>query len=91
LLRRGNDNGLLVELTNPVRNSLNMRLTTTSADNVGITIMNLMGQAVLNDHLKCVKGANLYSKSLSNLPAGNYYLLLRGDEIQSATPFVKLN
>jgi hypothetical protein len=27
----------------------------------------------------------------ATLPAGNYYLLLRGDEIQSATPFVKLN
>ena len=91
LLRRGSDNGVLVEFTNPVRNSLNMRLTTTSADNVGITIMNLMGQAVLNDHIKCVKGANLYTKSLSNLPAGNYYLLLRGDEIQSVTPFIKLN
>ena len=91
LLRRGNDNAVLVEFTNPVRNSLNMRLTTTSADNVGITIMNLMGQAVLNDHIKCIKGANLYTKSLSNLPAGNYYLLLRGDEIQSVTPFVKLN
>ena len=91
LLRRGTDNAVLVELTNPVRNSLNMRLTTTSADDVGITIMNLMGQAVLNDHLKCSKGANLYTKSLSNLPAGNYYLLLRSDEIQSVTPFIKLN
>jgi len=91
LLRRGTDNAVLVELNNPVRNSLNMRLTTTSADNVGITIMNLMGQAVLNDHIKCIKGANLYTKSLSNLPAGNYYLLLRSDEIQSVTPFIKLN
>lgn len=91
LLRRGNDNAVSVEFTNPVRNSLNMRLTTSSADNVGITIMNLMGQAVLNDHIKCIKGANLYTKSLSNLPAGNYYLLLRSDEIQSVTPFVKLN
>jgi hypothetical protein len=91
LLRRGNDNAVLVELTNPVRNSLNMQLTTTSADNVGITIMNLMGQAVLNDHIKCAKGANLYTKSLSNLPAGNYYLLLRSDKIQSVTPFIKLN
>jgi len=90
-LRRGTDNGMLVELTNPVRNSLNLRLTTTSADNVGITIMNLMGQAVLNDHIKCVKGANLYTKSLSNLPAGNFYLLLRSDEIQSVTPFIKLD
>jgi hypothetical protein len=68
-----------------------MRLTTTSADNVGITIMNLMGQAVLTDHIKCIKGDNLYTKSLSNLPAGNYYLLLRSDEIQSVTPFIKLN
>ena len=91
LLRRGNSNGVLVELPNPVRNLLNLRLTTTSADNVGITIMNLMGQAVLTDRIKCVKGANLYTKSLSNLPAGNYYLLLRSDEIQSVTPFVKLN
>jgi hypothetical protein len=91
LLRRGNNNGILVELPSPVRNLLNMRLTTTSADNVGITIMNLMGQAVLTDRIKCVKGANLYTKSLSNLPAGNYYLLLRSDEIQSVTPFIKLN
>ena len=90
-LRRGTDNAVLVELTNPVRNSLNMRLTTTSADNVGITIMNLMGQAVLNDHIKCVKGANLYTKSLLSLPAGNYYLLVRSDEIQSVTPFIKLD
>jgi len=90
-LRRGNNNGVLVELSNPVRNSINMRLTTTSADYVGITIMNLMGQAVLNDHIKCAKGTNLYTKSLSNLPSGNYYLLLRSDEIQSVTPFIKLN
>lgn len=90
-LRRGTENALLVELTNPVRNSLNMRLTTTSADNVGITIMNLMGQAVLTDHIKCIKGANLYTKSLSSLPAGNYYLLLHSDEIQSVTPFIKLD
>ena len=91
LLRRGTDNALLVELTNPVRNSLNMRLITASSGNVGITIMNLMGQEVLNDHIKCIKGNNLYTKSLSNLPAGSYYLLLRSDEIQSATPFIKLN
>jgi hypothetical protein len=91
LLRRGNNNGVLVELPNPVRNLLDLRLTTTSADNVEITIMNLMGQAVLTDRIKCVKGANLYTKSLSNLPAGNYYLLLRSDEIQSVTPFIKLN
>ena len=90
-LRRGNNKGVIVELTNPVRNSLNMRLTTTFAGNVGITIMNLMGQAVLNDHIECTNGANLYIKSLSNLPAGSYYLLLRGDEIQSVTPFIKLN
>jgi len=90
-LRRGTDNAVLVELTNPVRNSLNMRLTTASAGNVGITIMNLMGQPVLNDHIKCVKGVNLYTKSLSSLPAGNYYLLLRSDEIHSVTPFIKLN
>ena len=91
LLRRGNNNGVLVELPNPVRNLLNLRLTTTSADNVGMTIMNLMGQAVLTDRIKCVKGANIYTKSLSGLPAGNYYLLLRSDEIQSVTPFIKLN
>jgi hypothetical protein len=91
LLRRGNDNAVSVELTNPVRNSLNMQLTTTGADNVGITIMNMMGQAVLSDRIKCVKGTNLYTKSLSKLPAGNYYLLLRSDEIQSVTPFIKLN
>ena len=91
LLRRGNNNGVLVELNNPVRNSLNMRLTTTSDDNVGITIMNIMGQAILNDYIKCVKGANLYTRSLSNLPAGNYYLLLHSDKIQSVTPFIKLD
>jgi len=68
-----------------------MQLTTTGADNVGITIMNMMGQAVLSDRIKCVKGTNLYTKSLSKLPAGNYYLLLRSDEIQSVTPFIKLN
>jgi hypothetical protein len=90
-LRRGTENGVLVELTNPVRNSLNMRLTTTSAGNVGITIMNLMGQAVLTDHIKCIKGANLYTKSVSSLPAGNYYLLLHSDEIQSVSPFIKLD
>jgi hypothetical protein len=91
LLRRGTDNGVSVELTNPVRNSLNMRLTTTSEGNVGISIMNLMGQTVLSDHIKYVKGTNLYTKSLSNLPAGNYYLLLRSDKIQSVTPFIILN
>jgi hypothetical protein len=52
--------------------------------------MNVMGQAVLNDNIDCVKGANIYAKSLSNLSAGNYYLLLRGVEIQSVTPFIKL-
>jgi len=89
-LRRGNNSGMLVELNNPVRNSLNMRLTTKNSANVGLTIMNVMGQAILRDNIECVKGPNLYTKSLSNLPAGNYYLLLRGDEIQSVTPFIKL-
>jgi hypothetical protein len=90
LKRANNNNGVLVELNNPVRNTLNMRLTIKNSANVGITIMNVMGQAVLNDKMECVKGANTYVKSLSNLPAGNYYLLLRGDEIQSVTPFIKL-
>jgi hypothetical protein len=91
-LRRDNYNsGVLVELTNPVRNSLNMRLTINSAANLNVTIMNLMGQAVLKDEVQVTKGVNLYSTSLSNLPAGNYYLLLRNDEIQSVTPFIKIN
>ena len=90
-LRRGNNDGVLVELTNPVRSSLNMRFITTNAANLDITIMNSIGQPVLIDNIKSVKGANFYTKSLSNLPAGNYYLLLRGDEIHSVSPFIKLH
>jgi len=90
-LRRDNNNGLLVEIPNPVRNSLSIRLTTSNAANIKLTIMNLMGQPVLNDQLQTIKGTNLYTRSLSNLPAGSYYLLLRNGDIHSVTPFIKIN
>jgi hypothetical protein len=90
-LTRNNSNGVLVEIANPVRSLLDMRLTTGKSANAGITIMNLMGQIVLNDHINCARGTNSYTKSLSGLPPGNYYLVLRGDGIQSVTPFIKLN
>lgn len=90
-LRRTNNIGAIIEITNPVRNALNIRLTTTFAADVKFNIMNLMGQIVMEDQVQCSRGTNLFSRSLSNLPAGNYYLVTLGEEIRSVTPFIKLN
>ena len=91
-LSRSNSNSdVLVTLVNPVKNSLDMQLTTAEVSNMRITIMNLMGQVILKDQVKCIKGQNSYKKSVSNIPAGNYYVMIQDDKTQSVLPFVKLN
>jgi hypothetical protein len=91
LSRTNNNNDILINLVNPVRNSLDMQLTTTGVSNLKITVINLMGQIVLKDQVRCVKGLNPYTKSVSNIPAGNYYLMVQDDKTQSVLPFIKLN
>jgi hypothetical protein len=90
-LRRTRPKGFTVSMVNPVRNVLNMQILSDENARLQFTLINGMGQIMMNEKLNCIRGVNPFSKSVSALPAGNYHLFISGDKEQTVTTLVKLN
>jgi len=89
-LRREAGSEVKIELNNPVRNTLNMRIITSRASDYQMNVFNAMGQSIYNKMVKCNSGVNSITESFAQLPAGSYYVVLNSGSFKTVAPFIKL-
>jgi hypothetical protein len=61
----------------------------TSATNVKIMIVNMVGQIVRNEQVSSLEGLQTFSLDVSRLPKGAYQLLIQSDEFKTTKKFIK--
>ena len=89
--RVASSSGIKVDLINPARNILNLKINSAINQKFSLTIFNQLGQPVMSNKIECQKGISQFSKPLSNFPDGNYYIVLNNDQNYSVTPFIKIH
>jgi hypothetical protein len=82
-----------IELTleNPVFNFLKININTRATAKYEYRIINLQGEILQVGSLECYKGTNRFSKQVTALQTGSYFLILRNKEISVSKSFVKMN
>ena len=84
-------------LSQPVMNvfiestTLHVNYKSDKAEKLNVSIINSYGQVLARFILNCEKGANLFSKNISNISQGNYYFILSNSKNQFSRGFIKLN
>ncbi|MCK9155236.1 MAG: T9SS type A sorting domain-containing protein [Paludibacteraceae bacterium] len=63
----------------PVKNDLHLVFTSDPEENYNLTISNMYGVVVCNKEIDVLKGNKEYELDCSNLSAGVYYLILKGE------------
>lgn len=84
------ENTLEVNLyPNPAQNNINLKIKAAQNEMLKTTIISVNGK-VLSTHKKMLNtGNNKITMNVQNLPAGNYFLSLRGETFTTTKPFVK--
>lgn len=85
-VRRDNNNAALLLSPNPATNMLYVQAT--GNEPVTIQIADVTGH-ILQQQKISLNGNTSFSVNVQQLPAGNYYLLLKGKEIQQVHQFLK--
>jgi len=90
-IERSGFSNLQWTLENPVSDFLKMNIIAKNTAQYEFRIINLQGQVLQNGSMVCYKGINRFSKQLTALHKGNYYIVLYNKEISVSKPFVKMN
>jgi hypothetical protein len=88
--KRTRNHILQFKFANPLSTRINATLVTPDAGNVDISIVNGAGQIVLQEVLRCSAGPNFYSRDLSMLCDGRYYITIRSSKQLLTTSLIKL-
>ena len=81
---------LQFKFQNPFSSRITATLITPDAGKVDISIINDAGQTVLQEVLNCRAGSNFYSRDLSMLANGRYFITIKGSQQVLTTPLIKL-
>lgn len=91
LVDRSNMTLVDIKVNNPVAQMMNVTLISSVAEEMLLTVINMNGQVVFNDKINCSKGINSYSRNISFLPVGRYYVTAHTKNGNHVTrPFLKL-
>ena len=78
-------------INNPAYNSLELNIDTKTAGRYDYHIINGQGQTIKTGSLFCNQGSNQFSKQISDLPQGQYWLLFINSDIKMSKAFIKMN
>ncbi len=74
---------------NPVKNEINLKITTNKTENISITIYNSMGNMIVNKEISLIRGDNLQNFDLQQIASGVYFIKLQRLNSASYLKFIK--
>ena len=90
-LNRADISSWQMTINNPAYNSLELNIDTKTAGRYDYHIINGQGQTIKAGSLFCNQGSNQFSKQISDLPQGQYWLLFVNSDIKMSKAFIKMN
>jgi hypothetical protein len=90
-IKRSDSFTIELALENPAIGFLKMNINAKRAAQYEYSIINLQGRVLQTGNLFCYKGNNRFSKQVTALQAGHYFLILHNKEISLSKSFVKMN